>query len=121
MAVVAFAILVLSATCTIHCSLLSGVVQRLRGDNNDNDNNAEKEWTHHGLSLISGVHQMVDWSASQTQTKSHIAEARKGGAKVSWETRGRDVPNVHSTGPHDSDRASTSAVHLVRTVTSSLE
>ena len=44
----------------------------------------EKEWTHHGLLLISGLHQMAECSSRASVEKEQIAEARIVGVKVRW-------------------------------------
>ena len=43
---------------------------------------SEKEWTHHGLLLISGLHQMAECSSREAIEKEQIAEARIEGVKV---------------------------------------
>lgn len=45
---------------------------------------SEKEWTHHGLLLISGLHQMAECSSREAVAKEQIAEARIEGVKVRW-------------------------------------
>jgi len=44
---------------------------------------SEKEWTHHGLLLLSGLHQIGDWSDHETAMKEEIAEGRIGEVRVS--------------------------------------
>lgn len=42
----------------------------------------EKEWTHHGLLLISGLHQIAEWSAHEKIKTEQNAQGRNGEVKV---------------------------------------
>lgn len=44
---------------------------------------SEKEWTHHGLLLLSGLHQIGEWSSHERFKKEQIAEGRIDEVKVS--------------------------------------
>lgn len=51
-------------------------------DNIDDNAVLEKEWTHHGILLLAGLHQIAEWTSHETVKKERIAEARITGVKV---------------------------------------
>eukprot|EP00904_Undaria_pinnatifida_P009550 jgi/Undpi1/5725/HiC_scaffold_2.g00999.m1 len=55
----------------------------------------EKEWTHHGLLLISGLHQMAECSSRASVEKEQIAEARIVGVKTSYRRAMLDRTKAH--------------------------
>ncbi|CAB1114255.1 unnamed protein product [Ectocarpus sp. CCAP 1310/34] len=56
---------------------------------------SEKEWTHHGLLLLSGMHQMGEWLAHERVKKERTAEARIGGVKTSYRKLMQERTKAH--------------------------
>lgn len=62
---------------------------------------SEKEWTHHGLLLVSGLHQISEWRGREAAKKERMAEARAGDVKVcekKWRGRRQSMYSCRGKG-----------------------
>ncbi|CAN0092272.1 unnamed protein product [Pylaiella littoralis] len=55
----------------------------------------EKKWTHHGLLLLSGMHQIGECLAEEKASKGRIAEGRLGGEKLSYRKMMQERTKAH--------------------------